>query len=135
MNTQAIINALNALRLKLYADRFFYLKYQQVTASLKSQFPGCEVYFDNNGTYKVQLSVEAAEQLKEEPAELVVPNIYDKVNDALIVLFNTYKNDLLVACNEIGAPWLFDHIMSGQCAYLGILYQARLIHSVILINI
>ena len=131
--TEDILIALSHLRLNLHAKRFFHARQQQMLGLLQREFPKGAVYFDNNGTFSIRFDDEDAAKLREEQGEFTVPYIYDKVNAALLDIFRLYTTDLADGCNQ--TPWLYDHIINGQCNYLGVLYQAKFINSVILIEL
>ena len=135
MNTSEVMSALGALRLNLFQHRFFTGKYQQITNGLKDVFQEVEVYFDGSNTFKIQLTDEKAKEMRESLGDYVVPSIYDKVNVVVLNVFNQYKWDITSYCKEANIPNEYcEYILSGTCPYIGVLYQARFINNVILIE-
>lgn len=135
MNTSEVMSALGALRLNLFQHRFFTGKYQQIMAGLSVEFNETEIYFDGNNTFKIQLSDEKAKEMRESLGDYVIPSIYDKVNTVVLTVFHQYRWDIKSYCKEANIPEVYsDYILSGDCPYIGVLYQARFINNVILIE-
>ena len=135
MNTSEVMSALGALRLNLFQHRFFTGKYQQIMSGLSVEFNETEIYFDGNNTFKIQLSDEKAKEMRESLGDYVIPSIYDKVNTVVLTVFHQYRWDIKSYCKEANIPEAYsDYILSGDCPYIGVLYQARFINNVILIE-